>query len=217
MPSLQPRTQMVEQQVRTWDVLDERVLGVLYDVDRAGFVPESHRALAYADAELPLAHGQHMLTAALVGRLLQALAIERTERVLEIGTGTGYVTACLAALARSVHSLEFYPDLADAARRNLATLTATNTKVVTADAFQPGAVSGRFDVIAVTGSLPLYTPLFERQLEVGGRLFVVVGQAPVMEARLVRRMAEDAFVTQSLFETCIDPLVNAPLPSAFVF
>jgi protein-L-isoaspartate(D-aspartate) O-methyltransferase len=158
-----------------------------------------------------------MLTAALVGRLLQALAPAPTESVLEIGAGTGYVTACLASLGRSVRSFEIFPDLAAAARRNLASLVVTNAEIVSADAFGAAPSAGRYDVIAVTGSLPVYSPVFERQLEVGGRLFVVVGTAPIMEARLVRRVAEEAFVAESLFETSIDGLVNAPQPAAFVF
>jgi protein-L-isoaspartate(D-aspartate) O-methyltransferase len=212
----QMREQMIEQQVRAWEVLDERVLGVLRGVPRELFVPEKQRYLAYADVEVGLPRGQHMLRPSVVGKLLQALRPRGAERVLEVGTGSGFITACLRTMARQVHSLEIFPDLADQARRKLAALGMRDVEVVDADALA-GGNGARYDVIAVTASLPLYDARFERMLAVGGRLFVVVGEAPVMDARLVRRTAEDAFATASLFETVIDPLVNAVRPPAFTF
>ncbi len=216
------REQMIEQQVRAWEVLDARVLTLLRTVPREQFVPESHRFLAFADVDVPLPHGQHMLRPNLAGRLLQALELTGTERVLEIGAGTGFITACLAATSAHVKSLEIFADLADSARANLAAVGASNVDVVTADAMQAGAPleptgGGRYHAIAVTGSMPVYDERFQRLLEVGGRLFVIVGVAPVMEARLLRRVAEDGWVTESLFETVVDPLINARRPPRFVF
>jgi protein-L-isoaspartate(D-aspartate) O-methyltransferase len=210
------REQMIEQQVRAWDVLDARVLEVMRRVPRELFVPPEQRYRAYADVEVPLARGQHMLRPSVAGRLLQALLPRPDEAVLQIGAGSGFVTACLRAMAEQVRSLEIFAELADAARRNLALLGMRDVEVVDADALN--ADSGvRYDAIAVTASLPLYAARFERMLTPGGRLFVVVGEAPAMEARLVRRTAEDAWSTESLFETVIDPLVNAVRPPEFTF
>jgi len=210
------RVQMIEQQVRAWDVLDERVLEVMRRVPREVFVPSEQRFLAYADVEVPLPRGQHMLRPSVVGRLLQALLPEAGESVLEIGTGTGFVSACLRGLGGPVTSLELYPELAEAARENLADLGARGVEVIDADALRVDGAT-RYDVIAMTASLPVYDARFERALRIGGRLFVVVGEPPVMEARLVRRVAEDAWASQSLFETVIDALVNAPRPAEFTF
>jgi len=216
MQSAQAQEQMIEQQVRAWDVLDERVLGTLRRVPRAAFVPPAQRLRAYADAEVPLPQGQHMLRPSVVGRLLQALEPAAGLRALEIGTGSGFVAACLRAAGARVRTLELYAELAALAARNLADFGMSDVEVVNADALS--AASGeRYGLIAVTGSLPVYDGRFERQLEVGGRLFVVVGEAPVMDARLVRRISESAWATESLFETVIDPLVNAPRPARFSF
>ena len=210
------REQMIEQQVRAWDVLDERVLDAMRRVPRELFVPLAQRYCAYADAEVPLARGQHMLRPSVVGRLLQALLPHGDEQVLEVGAGSGFVTACLRVMATHVRSLEVFPELADGARRNLTLLGMRDVEVIDADALQADS-GARYEVIALTASLPLYDARFERMLEVGGRLFVVVGEPPVMEARLVRRTAEDSFATQSVFETVIDPLVNAVRPPEFIF
>jgi protein-L-isoaspartate(D-aspartate) O-methyltransferase len=216
MQAVDVREQMVEQQVRAWDVLDERVLACLRRVPRELFVPEALRYRAYADVEVPLARGQHMLRPSVAGRLLQALLPQGSEQVLQIGAGSGFITACLRAMATHVRSLEIFPELAEGARRNLAALGMRDVEVVDADGLQ-GESGARYDAIAVTASLPLYDARFEQMLAVGGRLFVVVGEAPVMDARLVRRTAEGAFATQSLFETVIDPLVNAARPPQFAF
>jgi protein-L-isoaspartate(D-aspartate) O-methyltransferase len=216
MQAVDVREQMIEQQVRAWDVLDERVLACLRRVPRELFVPEALRYRAYADVEVPLARGQHMLRPSVAGRLLQALLPQGSERVLEIGAGSGFISACLRTMATHVRSLEIFPELAEGARRNLAALGMRDVEVVDADGLQ-GEGGARYDAIAVTASLPLYDARFERMLAVGGRLFVVVGEAPVMDARLVRCTAEGAFATQSLFETVIDPLVNAARPPSFTF
>jgi protein-L-isoaspartate(D-aspartate) O-methyltransferase len=207
---------MIEQQVRAWDVLDERVLEVLRRVPRDAFVSAEHRYLAFADVEVPLPQGQSMLRPNVVGRLLQALELTGTERVLEIGSGSGYVTACLAASATSVMSLEIFPELAESARANLAGMGFGNAQVSVADAVQ-AEPKGPFDAIAVTGSLPLYDDRFERLLANGGRLFVVVGEPPIMDARLVRRAADGSWSHESLFETVIDPLLNARRRPEFEF
>jgi protein-L-isoaspartate(D-aspartate) O-methyltransferase len=212
------REQMIEQQVRAWEVLDERVLGIFRKVPRDPFVPAEHRYLAYADFEVPLPKGQHMLRPSVAGRLLQALELTGSERVLEIGAGSGFLTACLAASSAHIESIEIFPELAELAKSNLATLSIGNTRIVTADALATAAdARKRYDAIAVTGSLPLPDERFQRQLEIGGRMFIIVGEAPVMTARLVRRTAEDAWTSESLFETVVDPLVNARRPQEFTF
>jgi protein-L-isoaspartate(D-aspartate) O-methyltransferase len=216
MSMVQAREQMIEQQVRAWDVLDARVLETLRKVPREAFVPPQHRFLAFADVEIPLPCGQHMLRPSVAGRLLQALALTGGERVLEVGTGSGFVTACLRTGGASVRSVELFPELADLARRNLASLGLRDTDVAAQDATRLDS-DARYDVIAITASLPIPDERFQRQLAVGGRLFVVVGQPPVMEARLIRRITEDAWGTESLFETVIDPLVHATRPQGFVF
>ena len=216
MQTVDAREQMIEQQVRAWDVLDERVLDVMRRVPRAVFVPAGQRYRAYADAEVPLARGQHMLRPSVVGRLLQALMPLPADKVLEIGAGTGFLTACLRAMAAQVRALEIFPELADAARRNLTLFGQRDVEVADADAML-GDDGARYDVIALTASLPVYDARFERMLTLGGRLFVVVGEPPVMDARLVRRTSEDSVTTRSLFETVIDPLVNAVRPPEFTF
>jgi protein-L-isoaspartate(D-aspartate) O-methyltransferase len=210
------REQMIEQQVRAWDVLDGRVLELLRRIPREHFVPPAQRVFAFADLEVPLPHGQHMLRPSVAGRLLQALELTGTERALEIGAGSGFVTACIAAAARQVHSFEVIPELAALSRENLASLGVRNAEITTGDGLR---LDGRmrYGAIAVTASMPVYEKVFQSQLEIGGRLFVVVGEDPVMDARLVRRTSEDAWTTTSLFETVIDPMINAPRPPEFRF
>jgi protein-L-isoaspartate(D-aspartate) O-methyltransferase len=210
------RRQMIEQQIRTWDVLDPRVLEVFASVPREQFVPPAYRGVAFADAAIPIGHGQFMLKPALEGRILQALAPVRGERTLEIGTGTGFFAACLAQLCGAVDSIEIHPDLAAGAARALDALGISQVKVETADAFQR-ELDARYDVVAVTGSLAAQDSRFERALAIGGRLFVVVGSPPVMEARLVTRTSEDSWLTEVLFETSIEPLVQPAPLSRFQF
>jgi protein-L-isoaspartate(D-aspartate) O-methyltransferase len=212
----QAREQMVEQQVRAWDVLDARVLDVFRKIPREHFVPQEHRYLAFADVEIPLAQGQHMLRPNVAGRLLQALELAGSDRVLEIGAGTGFFTACLAAVSANVRSLEIFPDLAEAAKANLSSRNIRNAEIVVADATKVDS-NVQYDAIAVTASLPVYDERFQRQLAIGGRLVVVVGAPPIMDARLIRRMSEDTWVTESLFETVVDPLINARRPQEFTF
>lgn len=210
------RTQMVNQQVRAWDVLDPAVLSVLAEVPREQFVPPRFRNLAFADTEIPLAGGQCMLTPQVEGRLLLALAIRGTDRVLEVGTGSGFLTACLGRLAGRVTSLEILPDLADSARRNLRTVATWNAEVRTEDVFQYRPAEP-WDVIAVTGSVPQPDERFQHWLADGGRLFVVVGEDPLMRACLVTRQGPAQWTTTTLFETSLPALQNATAPSKFRF
>ena len=211
------RQQMVNQQVRAWAVLDAAVLKVLSAVPRERFVPAAYRTLAFADTAIPLPDGQAMLTPQVEGRILQALEIRPDDRVLEVGTGSGFVAACLARLGGHVTSVEIRAELADAARRALREAGSSNCDVRTEDAFrwQP---AGTFDCIAITGSLPVYDERFQNWLAPGGRLFVVVGVAPAMTAWLVRRGPDGGeFTRESLFETVLAALDNAKQPERFVF
>jgi protein-L-isoaspartate(D-aspartate) O-methyltransferase len=211
------REQMIEQQLRACDVLDQHILATLRVVPRQQFVPQAWHELAFADCEIPLPLGKHMLRPMLVGRILQALAVRAGEQVLEIGTGSGYVSACLGTLAGGARSLELHRALAQAARTNLAAGAAgLPIEVIEADGMQLSEVS-RYDVILVTASLPIYQPRLERALRPGGRLFVAVGNETLQEGRLIRRAGERDWTTQVLFETRIEPLENAPRPEAFGF
>lgn len=210
------RHQMVTQQVRAWAVLDPEVLQVMTDIPREDFVPAAYRRLAFADTAIPLAEGQQMLTPQLEGRILQALSITPADRVLEIGTGSGFLTACMARLGREVLSLEIRAGLAATARSALGTAGIGNCRIVVGDVFdwQP---EGSFDCIAVTGSLPLPDERFQQWLAPGGRLFTVLGKAPAMEAVLLTHGRQGGFERESLFETSLPALDNAPQPEGFVF
>lgn len=209
------RETMVEQQVRPWDVLDPRVLEVLARLPREAFVGERHRALAYADLELPLGHGETMLKPVIEGRALQALALDGGESVLEIGTGSGFLTACLASLAREVVSVERHADLADAARGRLRAQGIANADVVAADAFawEPDRA---FDAICVTGAVDAVPSRFAQWLRPGGRMFVVRGRVPAMEAVLLHIDVNGQRV-ESLFETDLPYLAGAEPPPEFKF
>jgi protein-L-isoaspartate(D-aspartate) O-methyltransferase len=209
------RAQMLGQQIRAWEVLDDRVLRVLGETPRERFVPADLRELAFADTEIPLGHGQMMLAPKIEGRILQALQVEAVDSVLEIGTGTGYLTACLAQLSKHVTSVDIFPDFVAMARENLSEQEIRNADVQDGDALAL-QLPASFDAIAVTGSLPELDEQFIRMLRPHGRLFVVVGRAPVMEARLITMQANGDWTTASLFETVLTPLVNAERPEAFV-
>lgn len=208
----QAREAMVEQQVRPWDVLDMRVLDVLLKLPREAYVPEAHRALAYADLPLPLAHGESMMKPVVEGRALQALELQGTEDVLDIGTGSGFLAACLGRLARSVTSIERHADLAASAQAVLLAQGETNVSVVHADAFswEPGR---QFDAIAVGGAVDTIPERLLGWLRPGGRMFVVRGRAPAMEAVLVHAEVNGTRL-ESLFETDLDYLAGAaPVPA----
>lgn len=210
------RQQMVEQQIRAWEVLDARVLAAMTDVRRELFVPDGYRDLAFADTAIPIGHGEHMLAPKVEGRVLQSLTLTPQDDVLEVGTGTGFMAACLAHLAGRVQSLEIHADLASRAVESLQFAAINNVQVEVRDAMTVSN-EGAWDAIAVTGSLPVYDERFQRALRIGGRLFVVVGTAPVMEAWRITRVGEREWTRESLFETVIDPLVHAPRPPAFEF
>lgn len=206
------RETMVEQQVRPWDVFQPRVLETLARLPRERFVAEAHRALAYADLALPIGHGEAMLKPVIEGRALEALSIDAGEDVLEIGAGSGYLTACLGALARDVVSLERHAYLAEAARGRLQAQAIANVRIETADAFG-WDTDRRFDAICVGGAVDVVPARFVRWLRPGGRMFVVHGRAPAMEAALVRPAADGGFVVESLFETELPYLAGgAPAP-----
>lgn len=211
------RVQMVEQQVRAADVLDGRILEVLGSVPRECFVPERWRDLAFADSEIPLPCGKRMLRPMLVGRILQALNVRDGEQVLEIGTGSGFVSACLARLGARVRSIELHAEIAELARANLAAVAGPSTvEVVTGDGMGLTDES-RYDAVMLTASLPLYQTRFERALRPGGRLFAVVGSATPQQAQLVRRTGARDWSSETLFETFIEALEHAPRPPVFGF
>ena len=210
------RQQMVEQQVRAWDVLDRHILDVLKTVPREQFVPVGFEALAFADIQIPLGLGQYMMTPTLEGRVLQALLPQATDSVLEVGTGSGFLAACLGRLADSVTSLEIHEEFLQAAESNLEDSGINNVQLLAMDATER-LPEQQFDVIAVTGSIQTFDPRFVMALKPGGRLFVVVGDPPAMDARLVQRTGESDWQTRSLFETELAALVHGRLPPQFSF
>lgn len=211
------RFNMIEQQVRPWDVLDPDVLDLLGGIHRENFVPPAFRNLAYADCEIPLGNGSVMLAPKIEARALQALAPRRHEKVLEIGTGSGYMAALLAAHAAQVWSIEIDPALAQQACANLERAGVVNVTVETGDGLSGLPAHAPYDVIVVSGAVPAIPQVLLEQLKVGGRLFAIVGDAPVMEAQRVTRVSETAWSTVNLLETATRPLANAPRPSTFIF
>ena len=210
------RQQMVDQQVRAWDVLHPDVLQVLKNVPREQFVPTGYEALAFADTEIPIGHGQFMMTPTLEGRLLQALKPTSSDKVLEIGTGSGFLAACLARLSDSVTSVDIHDDFLEAAKVNLEDSGIGNVTLLSMDAMQE-LPDEKFDVVAITGSIEDFDPRFVDALNPGGRLFVVVGAGPAMDARLVTRTADNDWQSESPFETVLAPLVNGSKPPQFLF
>ncbi len=212
------RLNMIEQQIRPWDVLDQRVLDVMAAIPREKFVDEAHRALAFADLALPIGYGESMMPPRVEGRMMQALRIRQTDVVLEIGTGSGYPTACMATLASHVFTVEIHADLLEQAKARAAAQGVGNVTWQQGDAaFGWNEPPGYFDVIAVTGSLPEYDDCFEKQLKPGGRLFVVVGEAPLMNAMLITRSIDGSFARETLFELDLKALVGREKRPAFVF
>jgi protein-L-isoaspartate(D-aspartate) O-methyltransferase len=216
----QARSNMIEQQVRPWDVLDQRVLDVLADVPREEFVGLEHRTLAFSDYQLPIGFGQTMLKPILEGRLLQALQLSVTDSVLDIGTGSGYLAACLGRLAQNVESVEIHPTLAASATERLAGLGFSNVTITEQDAAEVWDARDSYDAIAFGGSVGAIPDFYKQKMAINGRLFAVVGdtQQPTMEALLLTRVSENEWTTESLFETTVDPLVNfSEVKSGFVF
>jgi len=225
----QARFNMVEQQIRPWDVLDPEVLNLLFALRREEFVPAAYRALAFVDMEIPLASGggggEVMLAPRLEARILQELQIKKTDRILEVGSGSGYLTALLATKGAHVYSVEIMPELKAMAEKNIREHNIANVTLEQGDAARGWPGHGPYDVIVLTGSTPVLPEAFQNSLKPGGRMFAVVGDAPVMEAVLVTCVAEQkeaekvagAYNMVSLFETCVAPLKNALQPERFVF
>jgi protein-L-isoaspartate(D-aspartate) O-methyltransferase len=216
------RFNMVEQQVRPWDVLDQSVLDLLFVVKREDFVPPAYRALAFSDMEIPLRldgvdTGECMWAPKLEARILQELAVKPHETVLEIGTGSGHLTALLAHKTHHVVSVEIDPRLAAFGEANLARAGVHNVRLESGDASRGWTSRAPYDAIVVTGSLPLVPSALRSQLKIGGRLAAVVGADPVMSAEIITRVSDASFDTSKLFETWLKPLRNAEQPSSFRF
>lgn len=211
------RFNMVEQQIRTWEVLDPKVLDLLLHVHREDFVPPEHRALAFVDMEIPIGHDAVMLSPKLEARMLQEVAVQSGDAILEIGTGTGHMTALLASLGRHVYSVDIVPEFSRSAGAKLKAAGITNVTLETGDAARSWDKHGPYDIIVLTGSEPVLSDAFAAALKPGGRLIAVVGEAPVMQMRLITCIHSGAFNTVTLFETCIPSLKNAPQPQRFVF
>lgn len=212
----QARFNMIEQQIRPCEVLEGRILELFKHVRREHFVPAGKKGLAFADMEIPLGYGAAMWQPKLEGRIVQELHLTHNDKVLEVGTGSGYLTALLSALAGHVTSIEIVPELSAMARQNLAAYHRNSITLETGDAAH-GWGNGTYDVIVLTGSTPVLPAAFQSSLNVGGRLFAIVGDAPVMEAKLITRVAPDTFETVNIMETCVAPLRNAEQPKRFVF
>lgn len=213
----QTRFNMVAQQIRTWYVLDDNVLDLLYKLKREEFVPAESRAMAFVDMEIPLGHDQVMLTPKMEARILQELHIKKTDKILEVGSGSGYMTALLAERGAHVYSVEIIPELKTMAENNLKAHNITNVTVEQGDAARGWAKHEPYDVIVLTASTPVLPDAFQNSLNPGGRLFAITGEDPVMEAVLVTCTAPGEFTTKTLFETSTAPLINAQQPVRFTF
>jgi protein-L-isoaspartate(D-aspartate) O-methyltransferase len=212
----QARYNMIEQQIRPWDVADVQVLSLLSTVKRERFVPAGRQSLAFMDLEIPLGSGACMWQPKLEARVLHELKIKSTERVLEVGTGSGYLAALLSRLAAQVISVEIVPELSAQAAQHLAAHDFGNIQLEVGDAANNWG-SAQYDVIVLTGSVPVQPKAYQQQLNIGGRMFAIVGDAPAMQAKVVTRLANDVFESVTLFETNVAPLQNAPQPQRFVF
>lgn len=213
----QTRFNMVAQQIRTWYVLDDNVLDLLYKLKREEFVPAESRAMAFVDMEIPLGHGQVMLTPKMEARILQELHIKKADKILEVGSGSGYMTALLADRGAHVYSVEIIPELKAMAENNLKAHNITNVTVEQGDAARGWAKHEPYDVIVLTASTPVLPDAFQKSLNPGGRLFAITGEDPVMEAVLITCTAPGEFTTTQLFETSTAPLINAQQPVRFTF
>ena len=215
------RFNMVEQQIRTWEVLDQQVLDLLFAVRREDFVAPQYRSLAFVDMEIPLADnaptGERMLAPKLEARMLQELAVKPTDRILEVGTGSGYMTALLAKRGAHVTSVEINPAYSAVAATRLSAHGIANVTLEVGDAARGWSKHAPYDVIVLTGSVPVLADEFQQSLKPGGRLLAIVGEAPAMQARLTTCAGGGAYDSVSLFETCIAALNNAPQPERFVF
>ncbi|GJL71950.1 MAG: protein-L-isoaspartate O-methyltransferase [Nitrosomonas sp.] len=213
----QTRFNMVEQQIRTWEVLDADVLELLYKIRREEFVPEAYRSMAFVDMEIPLGHGQFMLEPKMEARMLQELHVKKTDKILEVGSGSGYMTALLAEMGGHVYSVEIEPELKTMAEKNLLAHDINNVTIELGDAARGWSKNEPYDVIVLTASTPVLPEAFQKSLQPGGRMIVIVGEEPVMEALLVTCEKSGVYNSVKLFETCIPPLINAQQPERFVF
>ena len=213
----QTRFNMVAQQIRTWNVLDDNVLDLLYKIKREEFIPAENRAMAFVDMEIPLGYGQVMLTPKMEARVLQELHVKKTDKILEVGSGSGYLTALLANQGTHVYSVEIIPELKTLAENNLKAHEITNATVELGDAACGWPKNEPYDVIVLTASTPVLPDAFQKSLNPGGRLFAIVGEDPVMEALLITCIAPGEFTTTKLFETSTPPLINALQPTRFTF
>jgi len=211
------RFNMVEQQIRPWEVLDQRVLDLLLRIRREEFVPQQYRSLAFVDLEIPLGHGERMLAPKIEARLVQELSLTFIDRVLEVGIGSGYMIALLVSLAEHVYSVDIVLEFMRSAQAKLAAHGISNVTIETGDAARGWERHAPYDAIVLTGSVPVLPDAFQKSLNPGGRLIAIVGEAPVMQARLITCAAAGAFCATGLFETCIPPLKNCPQPEKFVF
>ena len=218
MDILQARHNMVEKQVRPWEVLDQQVLDTLAQVPRERFVPQQYQSLAFADINIPLGHDQVMLRPNVEGRMLQALGISATDTALAIGTGSGFISACIAQQAQQLDSVDIFPEFTANARKVLTDLKFTNIQLITADAMHAWQPQQQYDVIAITGSVPAVPEHYKTALSPNGRLFVIVGaqHQPTMQAWIITRVSEQQWMQESVFETVIPPLLNINQPSQFV-
>ncbi len=211
------RRTMIESQIRTWDVLDERVLDLIARMPREDFVPKPHRNLAFIDMNIPLGHGEVMMAPKLEARLLQELEIDPKDKILEIGTGSGYMTALLASLGRYVETVEILADFTTEAATKLARHGVRNITLEVGDGARGWDRHKPYDVILITGSLPILPEAFRETLAPGGRMIAIVGKSPVMEVKRIQRLDAHSFREDSLFETDLPPLRNAIEPARFVF
>ena len=213
----QTRFNMVVQQIRPWYVLDDNVLDLLYKLKREEFVPAESRVMAFVDMEIPLGHGQVMLTPKMEARIVQELHINPTDKILEVGSGSGYMTALLAQRGEHVYSVEIIPELKAMAEKNLQAHGITNVTLEQGDAARGWPQHAPYDAIVLTASTPALPEAFQNSLNPGGRLFAIVGEDPVMEALIITCVAPGKFTTAKLFETSTAPLINALQPARFTF
>ena len=213
----QARFNMIEQQIRPWEVLDQQVLDLLFVVKREDFAPAAYRNLAFADMEIPIGSGQIMLAPKIEAKMMQELGIKKTDKVLEIGTGSGYMAALLAARAEHVISVEIRPEIAAFPKENLERAGVSNVTVEVGNGVDGWSARGPYDAIVVSGSVPTVSPSLLKQLRVGGRMTVIVGEAPVMEAQLITCTAEGTYNTVNLFETVIPALDGVGAKDNFTF
>lgn len=215
MNTEQARFNMIEQQIRPWDVSDQKVLNLITKTPRENFVPDDYQHLAFSDSNIPISNHQIMMTPKLEARMLQSLEIQPNEKILEIGTGSGYVTALLAQLGESVTSEEIFSDLSSEADQRLQSMNLENVNLIVTDSIKDRKFFNRFDVIAVTGSIPKFDPIFQEQLSIGGRLFLIVGESPAMEALLITRLSEREWDQKVILETDLPTLIGASSPEKF--